>query len=142
MLKKIRLTLILSGGFFLFLDQWLKYQSAHAWSSPHLLNKFFGWQPSVNPGIGFGLPVPNFLIILLTLIILAVVVYLFLKSQNKISDWALALIFTGAVSNLIDRLIFGHVLDYFLLFTSLINLGDFFIVSGFVIYLVRTSSKS
>ena len=46
------------------------------------------------------------------------------------------LVFTGALSNLIDRMVYGYTVDYFLILTGVINLADVMIVAGFVIYFV------
>lgn len=147
----------LSTGLFLILDRFLKYQSLHAWADPHLLNKYLGWMPYLNPGIGFGLPVPNLLIIAFTIPIIILIGYLLtINKQNKpvnnstiqqfnnstISPFiihnSLFIILTGALSNFADRIIYHHTVDYFLTLTSLYNLADVMIVAGFAIYLITT----
>ncbi len=139
--KVLLLTAIVVNGLFLFLDRWLKHLATHSWSRPNLAGHFFGWQPFLNPGIGFGIPVPNTLTLALTLAILAFVIYLMLVGQSDVNNhwkiFALSFIFTGAISNFIDRIIHGHTIDYLLVLTSIINIADVLIVVGFVLYLYQ-----
>ena len=53
-----------------------------------------------------------------------------------------ALIFFGALSNLFDRLLYHHTVDYLLIFTAVINLADVMIVGGFVIYFLMIKSEA
>lgn len=133
-----------ASGLFLLLDQFLKWQAINAWPAPKYLFSFLGWYPYFNPGIGFGLPMPQSFIIILTVIILALIAYHLFK-QIKLGDkeklpfiiYPLSFIITGAVSNLIDRLAYHHTVDYIFAFTGYINLADALIVIGFVIYLLK-----
>jgi len=138
MTKKVRvLILIIASGLFL-LDRILKWLSLHD-SAPYLINKWLGWQPFLNTGIAFGIPVPNILTVFLSILILGVVFYLIIAGTNRntVNFFALILIFAGALSNLIDRIWIANTVDYFLTFTSLFNLADVFIVGGFVLYLYQ-----
>lgn len=140
--SKIRLLIIIGGGFFLLLDQFLKWQTTHSWSHAKLINKYFGWQPFLNSGAAFSLPVPNWLILILSLPIIILVFFLLIKEgkQNYLFfTWALIL--AGAVSNFCDRLFYGHVIDYFAFFTGVINLGDILIVVGLSLYLLKWKGK-
>jgi lipoprotein signal peptidase len=134
-ISKTRIILILICGFFLLLDQFLKYQALNNWSDKFLLNKFLGWQPFLNNGIAFGIPLPNIFTIAITIPILIVILILLIKEKNIKNFLAFALIFYGAYSNLRDRIFFDSVVDYFLIFTSLINLADVMIVVGLVLLL-------
>ncbi|MEK7213453.1 MAG: signal peptidase II [Patescibacteria group bacterium] len=136
-----------ASGLFLLLDQFLKSQAINAWTAPKYLFSFFGWYPYFNPGIGFGLPVPQGFIIILTIIILALIAYHLYKqiksdgqTKSFIIQYSLFSILTGAVSNLIDRLTYHHTVDYIFAFTGYINLADILIVAGFVVYLVNKNS--
>lgn len=82
MIKKAQLIIYLSTGLFLIVDRFFKYQSLHDWSTPNLTNKYLGWMPYLNPGIGFGLPVPNVIIIILTIPIIILVGYLIFNSKK------------------------------------------------------------
>lgn len=140
--NKIRLLIIIGDGFFLLLDQFLKWQATHSWNQTKLISKYFGWQPFINPGAAFSLPLPNWLILALSLPIIFLIIFLLSKEykQNYLClIWALIL--TGAISNFFDRLFYRHVIDYFALITGVINLGDVLIVTGLVLYLLRWKSK-
>lgn len=138
MTSKARLLLIiLVSGLFLFLDRLFKYLSLHNWSNSHLVNKFLGWQPSLNAGLAFSLPMPSMVTIILTVPIIAIVIYLLYKQRQQFPlNLALAFIATGALSNLWDRLAYRHTVDYFLILTAIINIADVMITVGFVLYLL------
>lgn len=53
----------------------------------------------------------------------------------------LGLILTGAISNFLDRLVYGFTVDYLRIYTSMINLADVMIVIGFVMYLLAYNRK-
>lgn len=127
---------IIVGGIFLFLDQLLKYLSLHAWKKPVLINDWLGWSPFLNYGVAFGLPINNLITICFSIPLIGLIFYLAVKERKKtINFYAWALILTGALSNFIDRLAHGYVVDYFLILTGLINLGDVLIVGGLLLYL-------
>lgn len=134
MAKIVRLFFI--GGLFFIIDQTLKYFSLTTWSQKKLPFKFFGWHPFKNTGVAFGIPVPQIIIITLSLIIIFLLLYLLKNSkQNTFLDkLGLILIIFGATSNLIDRLLFGFTIDYFLILTGVINLADVMIVVGFIFF--------
>lgn len=138
MSAKARLTIIFClNGLFLFLDQWLKWLSLRALPAPALINKYFGWYPSLNPGIAFNIPLPNILIIFFTIPIIIILAYLFFKNTNFLARFSLIMIIFGAISNLFDRIYYQNTVDYFLLLTAVINLADAMIVVGFLFYLIQ-----
>lgn len=157
--KTRRLVSLFFGGTFFILDRILKYLALYTWPEPKTAFGSVGWNPFLNPGIAFGIPVPNWLIISLTIPIVFIVGYLIFfnskksfsslkengthsipsKSSQEFFIWlALIFILSGALSNLIDRIIYQHTVDYVLIFTGIINLADVLIVSGFVIYFTQT----
>jgi signal peptidase II len=104
----------------------------------HVLGPF--WIRHVeNPGIAFGLfaratPV----VILLTAIAVAWMLGYFARSgaRHPVLPAALGLVIGGSVSNLLDRLRLGHVIDFLdPRFGPAFNLADSFIVVGVVILL-------
>ncbi len=143
MSKLTRQSIVFTGGFFLFLiDRLLKFLSENIFTTQKIFFKIFGWNPYRNPGIAFNLPLPNWLSVSLTIPILLIIIFLlvkFCKNQNYLYLFVgLSAIFWGALSNLIDRLLFQSTIDYWLLGTGLINLSDLLIISGFVIILLPT----
>ncbi len=78
-------------------------------------------------------------------ITILVVGYLFFlvtskKLKDKISVIASALIIGGGIGNLIDRIIFGYVIDYIKLvvLSPVCNLSDFCVVIGVFIFIIHT----
>ncbi len=143
-----------AAGLFFIFDRYLKWQALHAWTSNRLVNRWFGWYPFFNPGVAFGVPVPGWLAIVLTIPILFLLGYFLVMSFVERGMWnveptqlkrhafhatSYAFIFFGALSNFIDRIVYGHTVDYFLILTAIINLADVMIVGGFVIYLLYKS---
>ncbi len=68
-----------------------------------------------NPGMAFGIRIggPAFFTVFATLASLVVLVYLLrLRADKTGARLALALIFGGAIGNLIDRILYGQVVDF------------------------------
>jgi len=143
--NKVRLAIILSGGLFLFLDQFLKWQATHAWIQPQLINPYLGWQLYLNPGVAFSLPLANWLVIVLTIPMILFIAFLFARSFSKnnlfeFAAWSTVLF--GAISNLSDRIFYHHVIDYFLIATGIINIGDALIVAGLALFLFSLKKRA
>lgn len=153
MTLRIRSSLIIFlGGFLFVLDRFLKHQALTAWSSSYLFKNFIGWSPFLNQGIAFSLPLPALATALITAPILILVGWMLVRTMcgkpplptslplpmpaSSTTNLLLTiLLFAGALSNLIDRLIYGHVVDYFRVATGIINLADVLITAGFALYL-------
>lgn len=109
----------------LVIDQLIKYGF---YTRPER-SGIFGYY--LNQNFSWSLPVNNLAVIVLTVILLLGLIYW----RNKLFGPSLAwyLISTGAVSNLIDRLARGGVVDYIWLpYGGVINLADILIVSGLI----------
>lgn len=93
-----------------------------------------------NYGVAFDLPVPLWVVIPLTLIVLTLLIREARREkENTTKLFAYALIAFGAIGNLIDRVAYGFTVDYLILFAkSAINLSDVMIVVG-IIGLLRQS---
>jgi signal peptidase II len=98
-----------------------------------------------NQNIAFGLPLPQALIIILIILILIFLSFFWYLSlfQQKIGQLiALSLIILGSLSNLLDRLLFGYVIDYINIFIwPVFNLADAMIVTGIILYLILNFKK-
>jgi lipoprotein signal peptidase len=128
-------------GFFLFcLDQIIKFLSLRVFTNKFIVLKFFGWNPFQNHGVAFSLPLPNIATILFTIPIILIIAWLLIKYFFRPTHLnffiGLSFIFWGAMSNLIDRVIYKTTIDYFLIGTGVINLADVLIVAGFIFYLL------
>lgn len=132
-----RLTIyLLTSGFFLLIDQVLKYLArTNSDFSFYIWKTWFGWEYLGNTGIAFSMPVPNWLVVIFTPIILLGLFIWFFKfyKRQKVNCYllsAICLIVVGAVSNYIDRVLFGVTIDYLRILTGVINLADVMIVVG------------
>lgn len=92
-----------------------------------------------NEGIAFSFlrGMPDTALIALTALVIAFVIYLWRNTPptRAIAHFGYALIIGGAVGNLIDRAIYGHVVDYIQFHTAtwsfaIFNLADSFISVG------------
>lgn len=131
-IKKAHFLYFFISGLFLLLDQIIKYFFVHhpqfSW---YLIKPWLGLEYFENPGIAFGLQVPNFLILLLTPFVLLIILLFFFKnSPSSKKSWALALLLAGAISNFTDRIFFDFTVDYIRIFTSILNIADILIVVG------------
>lgn len=97
-----------------------------------------------NHGIIANLPVPQPLIILVTIGIIGLILVGLLRAfrRNDVHEsQALTVILAGAVGNLWDRLQYGYVFDWLLLFgRSAVNIADGCIAIGAIWYLFAWST--
>jgi signal peptidase II len=101
-----------------------------------------------NPNIAFSLPLSGTILnILITVIIgglTSLIIYLILNKKAQISlIWPLTFILFGAISNLLDRLSYGAVIDYFgLKYFTVFNSADLMISIGVLILIFKKERKS
>ncbi len=98
-----------------------------------------------NPNVAFSLPLAEVIILPLIIILMLLVAWQFgrfYKARNNIFfSWGL--IFIGALSNLIDRIKWGAVVDYINLgWWPVFNLSDSLIVIGVMIILMTDLFKT
>ncbi len=95
-------------------------------------NKNIAWSISIVPGVFYFVWIVVFLILF----------YLFVKSKNNSEKIALTLILSGAISNLIDRLARGCVVDFinFKLW-PVFNLADIYITVGIAALIINSFIK-
>lgn len=97
-----------------------------------------GWiNFSPNKNIAFGIPCPDFILYPLLIFIFYFVVSNLISAYQKENTgefFAFALIFLGALSNVLDRINYSFIVDYLnFLFLSTINLADLMISAGIII---------
>ena len=126
-------------GVFIYIDRWFKWQSLHDWSLSVLINSKLGWLPFLNDGVAFGLPVPMAWVKFITVPLIVGMGYFMAREYRRgpnMSEWKLIgfmAVISGAVSNLVDRLVYNKTIDYILIFTGVINLADVIIIAGFLL---------
>lgn len=107
---------------------------------------FLGLYRTWNTGVAFS-SLSSFgplALILLTVIIIAFVSWLWIRAglERRFARFGFALIIGGAVGNLIDRVFYGHVIDYILFHTpvfsfAVFNLADTLITFGALFILIQ-----
>lgn len=111
-MKYKKIFLILLGIIIVFLDQITKYIliGKNLTIIPNILNFTY----NENTGVAFGIGANNiFLIIVVNIIILGVIIDCIRKKQTDFKILIpLILILSGGVSNLIDRIFRGYVIDF------------------------------
>lgn len=135
-----RRVLVFNSIFFVFmvvLDQISKYLIRH-----------YGGFYLCNPGIAWGMKLPVLLFWFFWFLIAIYIIYLiykeFLKKTlNIFFLCALFLILAGTIGNLIDRVIFGCIIDFInLKIWPVFNLADTFIVLGAIIILFKYPKRN
>jgi signal peptidase II len=79
-----------------------------------ILGDFFRLTYVENPGIAFGFRIENkvFFTILSIIAVVVIFYYLFLLKQHTVLRYSFALILGGAFGNLVDRFLYGRVVDF------------------------------
>jgi len=122
------LALKLSGGELEILSNWLRFAFVK------------------NYNIALSLPLHGTLIMFLAVTLTMLVAYyflLFIKKEDVIGAFCMLLIALGAISNLVDRILYGFVIDYFdIKFFSVLNLADVMITTGVFIFIIFSLYKN
>lgn len=114
-----------------------------------IINNFFYLTYVQNTGAAFSILIGyRYILIIITLIFLY---YLYKNTKKQINPNKLAilshgLLLGGIIGNLIDRIIYGYVIDYldFMIFNynfPIFNLADTFIVIGCIILVINSYAK-
>lgn len=103
---------------------------------------FFIFNYIENKGLIFGLNLFNPLTtILLTLIFIIIWIILLIKSKKEYST-GIIFILAGLVSNLLNRIFLGYVIDFIdIKIISIFNLADVFIIVGVILLIWRAIKK-
>ena len=123
------------------LDQWIKYlvETGLALHEQVDLVPFLALYRTYNTGVAFSMlsTFGDTGLIVVSLAVIAFVLYLASRATREqvLARIGFALIVGGAIGNLIDRAIHGHVIDYILFHTpvwsfAVFNLADAFITVG------------
>lgn len=123
------------------LDQWIKMlvEAGLAMHEQVDILPFFALYRTYNTGVAFSMfsSAGDLPLIVLSVVVIAFVLFLASRSTpaQKMARIGFALIIGGAIGNLIDRSLLGHVIDYFLFHTpvwsfAVFNLADVFISVG------------
>ncbi|HJF84711.1 signal peptidase II [Megamonas hypermegale] len=129
--------LLLLVLFIILLDQIIKYfvsTNMFLGQSIPVLPQIFHLTYIQNPGAAFGiLENQRYLFILIAAVLIVAVIYFYKKiiQLSKLFQVGIALLFGGAIGNMIDRIFIGRVIDYMdFRIWPVFNLADIAIVSG------------
>lgn len=141
------------AGLVVIIDQVIKYfvamylpQAGVVIAIPHLLDLNY----VENRGVAFGMfENMRWIFVALTSVIIVILLYIiiFKKIKSKMFLISSALIIGGGIGNLIDRVLYGYVIDYLQLsfFSPVCNFADYAVTVGtvlLVIYLLFMSDSS
>lgn len=129
------------------IDQWIKFLVETELFMHDMVSvlPFLALYRTYNTGVAFSMfsSIGDKGLILVSLAVVAFVLYLAFRTgpRQVLSRIGFALIIGGAVGNLIDRAVYGHVIDYILFHTpvwsfAIFNLADAFITVGAGLVLV------
>ncbi len=129
----------LLGLVFFIVDRLIKYLFFN-----HILSNSFFLTYVTNQGIAFGLSIPTaiialfyFLIFIIIFFLINWLIYLY-QAKKYLTGFFLWLVILGALSNIIDRIKFGFVIDYINLYIwPVFNLADTMIVVGVILFLIQ-----
>ena len=105
----------------LVLDQWTKQlidQNFALHESIPLIDNFLALTYVRNKGAAFGIladstfRIPFFITVSLIAVIGILWYYRKINEDQRLLQWGLALVFSGAIGNLIDRILYGEVIDF------------------------------
>lgn len=113
----------------------------------NLIGDIFSFSFTANYYMAFSLPLGGRVLeILIFILILGLLFFLFYctkKNKNIILLYGIIAVILGALSNFIDRLNLGYVVDYLYLKNfTIFNLADFLITSGAILIFFYISKKT
>lgn len=123
----------------LLVDQATKFVAASYFKEPFILHEWFRFVYAENTGIAFSFPLPLWVIIPASLIIVSFLVRELWRRKNI---WTYGLIVIGALGNLIDRFWHGFVIDWISVWEfPIFNLADTYISLGLFFFVVLLLMK-
>ena len=132
------------------LDQWSKWMiktSYNLYQSEPIIEGFFYFTYVTNDGMAFGLSFPGgkTILLIVTLILTGVIMWMLWKEKNShyLIRYGLTLILAGAIGNMIDRILYGKVVDFLdIMIGSLnwyiFNVADSAGTSGMILFILHT----
>ena len=140
-----RYFLILFSLFLIAIDQISKFivhshlGIAERWDILNSIQDYFSIVFVSNTGVFFGwFEKYGNAIAIFSVFISAIIVFVYPKINNRIIQAGLILILSGAVGNVIDRLLYGYVIDIFLFANYIVlNIADIYVLAGILVFLIR-----
>lgn len=130
-------TIILSIGGLISLDYLSKQYAVESLTTRDvsLLGDWIGLQLSYNTGVAFSLPIRGIVLQILTVLLIAGIVYQYIHEEyskkSKLLDAWYVLILAWALSHAYERIFVGHVVDFIAVkYFAILNFADIFISIG------------
>ena len=132
------------------LDQWSKWMiktSYNLYQSEPIIEGFFYFTYVTNDGMAFGLSFPGgkTTLLIVTLILTGVMMWMLWKEKNShnLIRYGLTLILAGAIGNMIDRILYGKVVDFLDIMIGgfnwyIFNVADSAVTSGMILFILHT----
>ena len=132
------------------LDQWSKWMiksSYNLYQSEPIIEGFFYFTYVTNDGMAFGLSFPGgkTTLLIVTLILTGVIMWMLWKEKNghNLIRYGLTLILAGAIGNMIDRILYGEVVDFLDIMIGnfnwyIFNVADSAVTSGMILFILHT----
>jgi len=132
------------------LDQWSKWKiktSYDLYHSEPIIQDFFHFTYVTNDGMAFGLSFPGGKQVLLfvTLALTGVIIWMLWKEKNShnLIRYALSFILAGAIGNMIDRVLYGKVVDFLDIMIGdfhwyIFNVADSAVTTGMILFILHT----
>jgi len=132
------------------LDQWSKWaikNSFQLYETKPVIQDFFHFTYVTNDGMAFGLSFPGgkHILLVMTILLTGFIIGFLWKEKDghPFVKYGLALILSGAIGNLIDRLFYGKVVDFLDLMIGnfhwyIFNLADSAVTIGMVLFVLHS----
>lgn len=132
------------------LDQWSKWAiktSFQLYETKPVIQDFFHFTYVTNDGMAFGLSFPGgkHILLVMTILLTGFIIGFLWKEKDghPFVKYGLALILSGAIGNLIDRLFYGKVVDFLDLMVGnfhwyIFNLADSAVTIGMVLFVLHS----
>ena len=132
------------------LDQWSKWAiktSFQLYESKPVIQDVFHFTYVTNDGMAFGLSFPGgkHILLVMTILLTGFIVGFLWKEKDghPLAKYGLALILSGAIGNLIDRLLYGKVVDFLDVMVGnfhwyIFNVADSAVTVGMVLFIIHS----
>ena len=132
------------------LDQWSKWAiktSFNLYQSKPVIQDLLHFTYVTNDGMAFGLSFPGgkHVLLIMTILLTGFIVGFLWKEKNghPLIKYGLALILGGAIGNLIDRLLYGKVVDFLDIMIGnfhwyIFNIADSSVTIGMILFIIHS----
>ena len=132
------------------LDQWSKWvikTSYDLYHSEPIIQGFFHFTYVTNDGMAFGLSFPGGkqVLLIVTLVLTGVIIWMLWKEKNShnLIRYGLSFILAGAIGNMIDRVLYGKVVDFLDIMVGdfhwyIFNVADSAVTTGMILFILHT----